>query len=61
MSVASNGKIVAAGTMDQISLINLKKGRIDHTLKLPRSEKRKPTIVWSLYFLCVILYSVTSK
>ncbi|VDN19727.1 unnamed protein product [Gongylonema pulchrum] len=61
MSLACNGTTIAAGTMDEIMLINVQKQRIEHTLKLPRVEKRKPTIVWCLCFIGDLLASGDSR
>ncbi|KAM3720670.1 U3 small nucleolar RNA-associated protein [Dirofilaria immitis] len=61
MSLACSGSIIAAGTMDEISLINVLKQRIEHRIKLPRIEKRKPTIVWCLCFIGDLLASGDSR
>lgn len=51
MSLACNGNMIAAGTMDEISLISVSKQRIEYRMNLSRIEKRKPTIVWCLCFM----------
>ncbi|CAG9535561.1 unnamed protein product [Cercopithifilaria johnstoni] len=61
MSLACNSNMIAAGTMDEISLISVSKQRIEHRMKLPRIEKRKPTIVWCLCFIGDILASGDSR
>uniref|UniRef100_A0A8R1XS59 Uncharacterized protein n=1 Tax=Onchocerca volvulus TaxID=6282 RepID=A0A8R1XS59_ONCVO len=61
MSLACNGDIIAAGTMDEISLISVPKQRIEHRIKLPRTEKRKPTVVWCLCFIGDYLVSGDSR
>ncbi|VDN03883.1 unnamed protein product [Thelazia callipaeda] len=61
MSLACNNDVVAAGTVDEISLISISKQRIEHTIKLPRIEKRKPTIVWCLCFIGKLLASGDSR
>ncbi|EJD76327.1 hypothetical protein LOAG_16714 [Loa loa] len=61
MSLACNSDIIAAGTMDEISLISVPKQRIEHRMKLPRIEKRKPTVVWCLCFIGDLLASGDSR
>uniref|UniRef100_A0A0N5AAE1 WD_REPEATS_REGION domain-containing protein n=1 Tax=Syphacia muris TaxID=451379 RepID=A0A0N5AAE1_9BILA len=51
LSLAANAKIVAAGSIDALCLIGVEKSRILQTFQLPRSEQRKPTIVWCLGIL----------
>ncbi|PAV73635.1 hypothetical protein WR25_00608 [Diploscapter pachys] len=47
-SVAAQGNTIAVGANDCITIIQ--DGRIKHTLKLERKEKRFPIIVWCLSF-----------
>ncbi|KAL3998677.1 hypothetical protein ACH3XW_15995 [Acanthocheilonema viteae] len=61
MSLACNTNMIAAGTMDEISLISVLKQRIEHRMKLPRIEKQKPTIVWCLCFVGNLLASGDSR
>lgn len=61
LSLASNGSVIASGSIDQISIIGIEKAKILHTLKVPRTEKRKPTIIWSLAFVSETLVSGDSR
>lgn len=61
LSLAANEKVVAAGSIDQISIVDADKTKILHTLQLPRTEKRKPTIVWCLGFVGDVLVSGDSR
>uniref|UniRef100_A0A0R3RPE2 WD_REPEATS_REGION domain-containing protein n=1 Tax=Elaeophora elaphi TaxID=1147741 RepID=A0A0R3RPE2_9BILA len=61
MSLACNSNVIAAGAMDEISLISVSKQRIEHRMKLPRIEKRKPTVVWCLRFVGDLLVSGDSR
>ncbi|MFH4982316.1 hypothetical protein AB6A40_009025 [Gnathostoma spinigerum] len=51
LSLSSNGNIVAVGSIDRIDIIDCLQYVIKHTIKVPRTEKWKPTIVWALQFL----------
>uniref|UniRef100_A0A1I8EHQ7 WD_REPEATS_REGION domain-containing protein n=1 Tax=Wuchereria bancrofti TaxID=6293 RepID=A0A1I8EHQ7_WUCBA len=61
MSLACNNDIIAAGTIDEISLISVSKQQIEYRMKLPRIEKRKPTVVWCLCFIGDLLASGDSR
>uniref|UniRef100_A0A0N4UHG1 WD_REPEATS_REGION domain-containing protein n=1 Tax=Dracunculus medinensis TaxID=318479 RepID=A0A0N4UHG1_DRAME len=60
-SLASNENLVAAGCVDDIFLIELKTKKLGPLLKLPRDEKRKPTISYTVFCRNDLLISGDSR
>uniref|UniRef100_A0A915BQB7 Cirhin n=2 Tax=Parascaris univalens TaxID=6257 RepID=A0A915BQB7_PARUN len=61
LSLASDGVLLAVGSLDVINVIDAASTSIQRTLRLPRVEKRKPTVVWCLSFIEGILTSGDSR